>query len=118
MKREHVLLLVALGVLLMVGVAAVAGVGIRSQDDSARPPCDQLPTRQTIEEALASNDQLASRIRGVGSGVTVNVATPCNDDPERAILRITYSTDSERDGVNAILTEEDGFGVEAELIRE
>jgi len=47
--------------------------------------------------------------------VAVDVATPCDDQPDRAIVRITYATDDEWEGVDAILTQE-GFGVAVELV--
>jgi hypothetical protein len=50
--------------------------------------------------------------------VGVDVATPCEGQPDRAILRITYTTDAERKGVDAILQKEEGFGVPVELVSE
>jgi hypothetical protein len=106
----------------LVVVLLIAGAGLLSGvdpfplgRDSERPPCDQLPDRQTVADALASHQDLATRIRAVGPGVTVEVATPCDDQPDRAILRITYGTDDEWEGVDAILTQE-GFGVAVELV--
>jgi hypothetical protein len=110
-----------LAVVLIVGAGLltgglVAGVGPLSRGhDSARPPCEQLPDKQAVVDAVASHEDLVTRIREVGPGVKVEVATPCDDQPDRAIVSITYTTDAEREGVDAILGQE-GFGVAAELV--
>jgi hypothetical protein len=113
-----VFLLCVLGVV----VLAIFGAGMFSSvnplyrgRDSARPPCEQLPDQQAVADALATHQDLARRIQEVGPGVTVEVATPCEDQPERAILRITYATDDEWEGVDAILREE-SFGVAVEVV--
>lgn len=116
MTRVHVSLVVVVVVLLIVGTALLSGVDpFPLGRDSERPPCDQLPDKQTVADAIASHEDLATRIREVGPGVTVDVATPCDDRPDRAIVRITYATDDEWEGVDAILTQE-GFGVAVELV--
>ncbi|WP_152413012.1 hypothetical protein [Nitrolancea hollandica] len=57
-----------------------------------------------------------TRIQNVGPGVKVEVATPCNGQPDRAIVRIRYTTNTEWKGVDAILRQDDGFGVPVELV--
>jgi hypothetical protein len=64
---------------------------------------------------VASHEDLVTRIRSVGPGVTVDVATPCDGQPERAIVSIKYTTEAEWKGVDAILGQE-GFGVAVELV--
>lgn len=122
MKSLHVFVVGLLGVLVIGGALAIAGAGMFPDlnpwsrgHDSSRPPCDQLPDRQAVVDALASHEELATRIQDVGPGVTVEVATPCDDQPDRAIVRITYETDDEWEGVDAIIREE-GFGVAVELV--
>jgi len=119
-NRGGVFLLCLIGALLV--LMTVAGAGLLSGvdpfplgRDSERPPCEQLPDRQSVEDALASHGNLVTRIQDVGPGVAVDVATPCDDQPDRAIVRITYATDDEWEGVDAILTQE-GFGVAVELV--
>jgi hypothetical protein len=112
-----VFVLCLFGMLLIAGAGVVFGVIPLSRGgDSARPPCEQLPDRQTVADAVASHEDLVTRIRDVGPGVTVDVATPCEGQPDRAIVRITYETDDEREGVDAILRQEDGFGAPVELV--
>lgn len=120
MKGVSVFLVCLAGVLLI--LVAVAGAGLRpgvgpwsSGRDSGRPPCEQLPDRQSAVNALAAHENLVRRIEDVGPGVTVDVATPCRDQPDRAIVRITYATEDEWRGVDAILRQE-GFGVAVELV--
>jgi hypothetical protein len=105
-----------LAVVLVVGAGLLTGaVPLSNGHNSARPPCEQLPDRQAIVDAVASHEDLVTRIQEVGPGVKVDVATPCEDQPDRAIVRITYATDAEWEGVDSILGQE-GFGVAAELV--
>lgn len=51
------------------------------------------------------------------TGVKVDVATPCEGQPDRALIRISYATKAEREGIDTILAQE-GFGVPVELVRD
>ena len=120
MNRVSVFLLCLFGALLIVG--AIAGAGLSSGviplsrgRDSARPPCKRLPDRKSVVDAVASREDLVARIRSVGPGVKVDVATPCEGQPDKAIVSIKYTTDAEWEGVNTILRQE-GFGVALELV--
>lgn len=90
-------------------------IPLRRGHDSARPPCEQLPDRQAVVDAVASHEALVARIHEVGPGVKVDVATPCSGQPDRAIVTITYATDAEWKGVDSIIRDE-GFGVAVELV--
>jgi hypothetical protein len=106
-----------LSALLIVGAGVAFGVApLSGGRDSARPPCEQLPDRESVADAVASHEDLVARIQNVGPGVEVGVATPCEGQPDRAIIRITYTTNNEREGVDAILQQEKGFGVPVELV--
>ncbi len=115
MRSSRLLLLSLLGVLLLVGVAFASGLLPGSGGDSARPPCEQLPAEAAVSEAVASHQDLVRRLREVGPGVRLSVATPCDGQPGRALVRILYATTSERSGVDALL-QQDGFGVPVELV--
>lgn len=120
MKREHLFLIAVIAAILVVvgGAGALTGVvPFTRGHDSARPPCDQLPDRATVAHAIETHGDLVGRLESVGPGVHVRTEGPCKDDPERAIVRITYGTDEEWKGVDAILTES-GFGVAVEVIGE
>lgn len=109
-------LLCLLGVLLVAGAGVALGIAPLSRGhNSARPPCEQLPSKKSVVDAVTSHEGLVTRIQNVGPGVKVEVATPCEGQPDRAIARIKYTTDTEWKGVNAIL-QQDGFGVPAELV--
>ena len=84
--------------------------------ESARPPCEQLPDRKSVTDALASHEDLVNRIQSVGAGVKVDAATPCEGQPDRAIVSIKHKTGDEREGVDDVLLQE-GFGVPVELVR-
>jgi hypothetical protein len=100
----------------VVGLAAViSGVGPLRAADVARPACSDLPSRTAVSTALANHLDLTGQIEAVGAGVHVTSTSPCTDQPERALVTITYSTSAERTGVNHILTTADGFGVPVEL---
>ena len=116
MNRVKVFSLCLLGVLLIAGASVTLGVAPLSRGhNSARPPCEQLPDRKSVVDAVASHKGLVTRIQKVGPGVKVDVATPCEGQPGRALVRIKYTTDTEWKGVDAIL-QQDGFGVPAELV--
>lgn len=110
-------LLGLLGVLLMAGAGVATGVvPLSGSGDSARPPCEQLPGIKSVEDAVASHEDLVTRIQDVGPGVKVDVATPCEGQPDKAIIRVVYDTDNEWEGVNDILQHANGFGAPVELV--
>jgi hypothetical protein len=118
MKRVIVVVVSCLcGVVLLVGAGLLFGViRLPGGGDSARPPCEQLPNRTSVAEAVSSHEDVVTRIENVGPGVRVEVATPCGGQPDRAIVSIKYKTDSERERVDAIL-QQVSFGVPVELVR-
>lgn len=79
-------------------------------------PCEQLPDKSSVLEALASHSDLADRLQNVGPGVKIEVATPCDEQPDKALIRISYATKAEREGIDRVLSQE-GFGVPVELVR-
>lgn len=102
-----------------VGLAVVlGGIGPLTRHDVARPACNQLPSRTEVVAALADHPDLTTQIEAAGDGVHVTSTTPCADQPDRALVTITYRTSSERAKVDHILTTEDGFGVPAELVKD
>jgi hypothetical protein len=116
MKPRNVVAVLVLGAILLAGGAVAAGI-LPWGDASTRPPCEQLPDRNSVTSAVASHQGLVARIESVGPGVKVDVATPCKDQPERAIVSLKYKTEAERKGIEALLRQEDGFGVELELVK-
>ncbi|PZN01665.1 MAG: hypothetical protein DIU76_11375 [Bacillota bacterium] len=82
----------------------------------AYPPCEQLPDKSSVLEALASHRDLADRLQSVGPGVEVEVVMPCEGQPDKALIQISYGTKAEREGLDRILSQE-GFGVPAVLVR-
>lgn len=83
---------------------------------TAQLPCDQLSGRAAVVDALAKHDDLAKRLKAAGSGVSVSVATPCTNEPDRALIVIKYKANAEESSVNEIM-KNDGFGVPAELVK-
>lgn len=112
-------------VICVIGAAVMAAAGLvlsgviplSNRQDSARPPCEQLLHKDAVVAAMAQHKDLVSRIQSVGSGVKVDVGTPCKGQPDRALVSISYTTDAEQKGVDAILRD-DGFGVPAELVKD
>jgi hypothetical protein len=116
LNRGSVFLVCLVGTLLIVGAVLLSGVVPLSRGhDSARPPCEQLPDRQLVADVVASHEDLVTPIRNVGPGVKIVIATPCESQPDRAIVSITYTTEKEWEGVHAILGQE-GFGVAVGLV--
>lgn len=117
MNRIKVLLLSLFGVLLIVGAGVATGVvPLSTSRDSARPPCEKLPDKESVVDAVASHEDLVARIQDVGPGVKVDAATPCEGQPDKAIIRVVYETDNEWEGVNDILQHANGFGAPVELV--
>lgn len=107
----------------LVGIAIIAVGGIfldlipfPGKQDFARPPCDKLPSKEMVEEAFSRHGELVERLQNVGPGVKVEVVTPCRDYPNSAVIRISYKTKAEQEGISSILSHE-GFGTAVELVR-
>lgn len=116
MNRAGVVVAVLVVALLVVGAVLLSGVFPRTSEyDAVRPPCERLPDRQTALDAVASHQDLVRQLQDAGPGVTVDVATPCDDQPDRAVIRIAYTNDDEGRGIRDILGQE-GFGVAVEVV--
>ena len=119
MKRPIVMTLLAAVALLLVGLAVMSGaIRLPGSSDDARPPCDQLPKQEQAANAVAVHADLVTRIKAVGNGVKVETTRPCQDQPDKGLVTITYGTSAERDNVRTILTTADGFGVPVQLVKD
>lgn len=103
--------LVLFAAVLMSGV-----VPLPVPDDSDRPPCSQLPSRDAVKTALASHSELVTAIEVTGPDVAVALATPCAEQNDAALVSIKVDSDSERARVHDLLKNSDGFGVPAEIV--
>lgn len=92
------------GALVLGGVLPVAG-GV------THPPCEQLPTAAEAHRALDRNPELAEELHQAGPGVTVTVDSPGCENADQALIDVTYSSNDERDRIDEVLTEGNGFGV-------
>jgi hypothetical protein len=119
MKRTAVsAIVIAIGAT-VVGLAVVLGVvGPWRTPYVARPACSELPSGSAVDTAFADHRDLTAQIEAVGSGVHVTRTSPCSDQPDRAVVTITYRTSTERAKVDHILTTADGFGVPVELVED
>lgn len=110
---------------IIIGLAAVAvlAVGLLvsgvvrppGQDAAPHPPCDELPTRSEVDDALAQNPELVEAVEAVGSSVSVAAGEPCDDQPDKALVRITYRSADQRAQIDTLL-QDDSFGVPAQVI--
>jgi len=117
MKRPAVWAIVVAVGATVVGLAVVlGGVGPWRTPDVARPACSELPSASAVNSALSGHRDLTAQIEAVGSGVHVTRTSPCSDQPDRALVAITYHTGTERTKVDHLLTTADGFGVPVELV--
>ncbi len=112
----RVVLFGLVALLLVAGAILLSGVFPRTSEyDAVRPPCERLPDRRTALDAVTSHQDLVRQLQEAGPGVAVDVATPCDDQPDRVVVRITYTNDDEGQGIRDILGHE-GFGVAVEVV--
>lgn len=118
MKRRAVWAIAGAVGVTLVGLAIMLGgvVPLRAPDVT-RPACSELPSGTAVSSSLADHPDLTAQIEAVGAGVHVTSTSPCSDQPDRALVTITYRTNAERTGVDHILTTADGFGVPVELVK-
>lgn len=118
MKRSTGWLVLIGAALLAAALAVVLGViQPLTSPDVARPPCDQLPHRADVARALDGNRALVDQIEATGGTVHVTNDTPCADQPDKALVMISYHSEDEREAIDRILTTQDGFGVPVQLER-
>lgn len=108
--------LIALGAaaLLAVVLFATGIVPVPGQEAAPHPPCQDLPTRAEVTDALTTHDDLVREIQAVGAQVQVDVGAPCSNEPDRALVRITYNEADDRDRINDVMSKS-GFGVPAQV---
>lgn len=115
MKRA-ISALIALGAAALLA-AVLFGTGVvpvPGQQAAPHPPCEELPTRAEVEDALITHDDLVREIQAVGAKVQIDVGTPCSDEPDRALVRITYTEGADRDRIDNVMSKS-GFGVPAQV---
>jgi len=110
---------IALGVVVLAaigagGAAVFGGAFSTTKDD--HPPCEELPTRAQADAALTKNRALATDIEALGKGISVGVGTPCPKGQDRALIQVTYKSDSEHEAIGDLLVRRDGFGVPVYLV--
>ncbi|GAB78453.1 hypothetical protein SAMN05421595_2720 [Austwickia chelonae] len=101
---------------LLVAVLVLSGVLRPPGTSYTQPPCEQLPSRNTVDQALAHRADVVESIKHVGSQVNVAAASVC-EPQDRALIRITYLHDRERLEIEKILMNPT-FGVPVELAQE
>lgn len=107
------------------GAAAVLAVGllvsgvlpVPGQDAAPHPPCEELPSRGEVDDALAQNPGLVEDLESIGSSVSVETGLPCDDQPDRALVRIIYTSGDQRGQIDTLL-QQDTFGVPAQVIQQ
>lgn len=72
-------------------------------------PCNSLTSYAQVQSAVRNKAGIITRIRNSGKNVsTESVAADCPDSAARlGYLRVTYTTDDERDAIQHILNNED-----------
>lgn len=109
-----VVVVAGLGVLVATGVAN--GLFGRSHE-YAYPPCEQLPAKAAVTQAITQHTSLVDQLKRVGGGVDVVAGTPCAD-PGKAVVTVKVTTDDEESAVNDILDKSTGFGAPATIDRQ
>lgn len=80
------------------------------------PPCEQLPSKAEVSQAIAEHTSLVNKLIAVGDNVKVIAETPCPDH-NRALVAIQVATAQQEASVRDILRNSDGFGVPATIER-
>lgn len=101
----------------VLGLIAAGVISLPGQTEAARPPCNELPNSKQVNDALAQHKSVVKDIEASGPGVSVSVANPCQDQTDRALLSITYRTDTERGAVEAVLQRGE-LGIPAVLVKD
>lgn len=89
--------------ILIAAALAVTGTVTFHHVDSV--PCNSLTSYESVQTTPRDKAAIIARIRHVGTDVSVTpVAADCPDSAEQlGYLRVTYSTDDERDAIRNIL---------------
>ncbi|MEV7548256.1 hypothetical protein AB0N89_01365 [Amycolatopsis sp. NPDC089917] len=80
----------------------------------AIPPCEQLPSRAAVTQAIARNAKLTDQLTRAGSGVRIDAGSPCSGQ-DKSIVTVHVTSDAEENAVNDILGKSEGFGVPATI---
>ena len=109
---------IAIGVVLaaLLGAGVLWFGGFLSSGGDTHPPCDQLPTEAEAASGLSKNQALANEIKALGKNTSVKVGKPCPAGQDRALIEVTYGSGSEREAINNLLGNRDGFGVPVHLV--
>ncbi|MBE7699606.1 hypothetical protein H9623_04690 [Oerskovia sp. Sa1BUA8] len=70
-----------------------------------------------VDDALAQNPGLVEDLESIGSSVSVETGLPCDDQPDRALVRIIYTSGDQRRQIDTLL-QQDTFGVPAQVIQQ
>ncbi|MCS6711597.1 hypothetical protein JSY14_05990 [Brachybacterium sp. EF45031] len=118
-KRNRTATVTILGLIVVAGVLGAAALfgGLFPRSATTHPPCDELPTSQEVDAALAAHSELAEQLTAQGTEITVQVANPCTDAPDAALIQVNYATDQERTKIDQVLTNADGFGVPVYVVK-
>ncbi len=101
----------------VIGTVTVVGLGgVWPTSSDTHPPCEQLPTAAEAEAALARNQLFVNDIEGLGAGISVGVGKPCPRGQDRALVQVSFTSESEHDAVAGLLARSDGFGVPVHLV--
>jgi hypothetical protein len=114
-KRRRVVSAVVVAVIAVAALVILAVYGFFNRlvgGGVAHPPCEQLPRRSQVAQAIDQHAGLVERLTAAGDGVEVIFGTPCSD-PDRAVVAVRVTTSKEEASVREILGHSDGFGVPA-----
>lgn len=105
---------------LVVTAAVLMGSGVLpalSRHEPPHPPCDQLMTKSQVQQTLRDHADFASRIRAVGSDITIRIVTPCTDQPDKALVNVQYGSDDEKAKIDDVFAHGSGFGTAATVTK-
>ena len=116
-STSKIIISVIAALLLFGGAFALINGWLTASPKDTHPPCDQLPTVAETTTALDNHKKIVEKIESLGDGIKVEVGKPCPDDQERGLVLVSYTSKSERDAINNLLTHSEGFGVPVHLVK-
>lgn len=109
-SRPRLAIVTALIALLAGGIIAFAliGTGTVTFHHADRVPCNSLTSYEQVQTVVNDKSDIITRVTNSGTQVTVTpVKAECPDSHDQlGYIRITYTTDSERDAIQSILDHE------------
>ncbi|MEY2848548.1 MAG: hypothetical protein RI885_1213 [Actinomycetota bacterium] len=116
-RSSRVILASAIAVMIGGALAIFIIFGGFSGSSTVIPPCESLPSADQARDALESKPELVRAIKAAGTDVRVGVSTPCPGDSDLALIQVTYASDDQKEIIDELLGQREGFGVPLDVAK-